>query len=192
MKALWAVGPVKAIRFLWELMSCCMVEHCVFPQIRVGLLRLFGARIGRNAIIYPVRFINLYRGSFKNLTLGDDCFIGHECLIDLAGEITLGDQVTLAQRVSLMTHMNVGYPDHPLQTEFPAHVRAVRIGTGSFVGTGSTVLAGATVGRCCFVAAGAVVNDEFPDGVLLGGVPARILRKLPSESIETGQETIHE
>jgi len=176
-KALRSIGFAGASRFAGEIVASWLLAHCGLPQLRVVLLRLFGAKVGANVIIHSVRFINLYRGSFRNLRVEDDCFIGHECLIDLAGEVTFGKQVTLAQRVCVMTHLNVGYSDHPLQGRFPAKVSAVEVGDGSFLGLGSMMLAGVRVGRGCFVAAGAVVASDVPDGSLVGGVPARVLRE---------------
>ena len=62
--------------------------------------------------------------------IGRECFLGDECLLDLAEGIELEDQVTLAERVLVLTHLNVGYADHPLQAAFPAHdsTRALRAG----------------------------------------------------------------
>ena len=92
--------------------------------------------------------------------IGRECFLGDECLLDLAEGIELEDQVTLAERVLVLTHLNVGYADHPLQAAFPAQAAPVRFERGSFVGAGATILAGVTVGREAFVAAGSVVTDR--------------------------------
>jgi maltose O-acetyltransferase len=112
------------------------------------------------------------------LALGDDCFLGDECLIDLADGVILEDQVTLAERVLLLTHLNVGYVDHPLQARFPPRSAPVRIERGSFVGANVTVLAGVTIGAGSFVAAGSVVTEDVPPRTLVAGVPARPIRSL--------------
>ncbi len=125
-----------------------------------------------------VRFFNLYRRGPGGLVLGDDCFVGDECLLDLADEIHLEGQVTLAERVVVLTHLNVGYRDHPLQAQFPAFAAPVRFGRGSFVGANVTVLPGVRIGAGSFVAAGSVVTEDVPDGVLVAGVPARKVRAL--------------
>lgn len=177
-KAFRQIGVRKAVRFIVGEFLLGFARHSFFPQLRAELFRLFGARIGKGAIIYPVSIMNFYRGSFKHVTVGLDCFVGKDVLLDLAGEIRFGDQVTLADRVSILTHLNVGNADHPLQQAFPAQVGSVEIGDGSFVGVGSILLCGARIGRGCFVAAGAVVGAEFPDNVLIGGVPAKVIRKL--------------
>jgi acetyltransferase-like isoleucine patch superfamily enzyme len=52
----------------------------------------------------------------------------------------------------------------------------VRIGSGSWLGANVVILPGTELGRNTVVAAGAVVRGVFPDRVVLGGVPARVLR----------------
>jgi acetyltransferase-like isoleucine patch superfamily enzyme len=177
-KALREVGPGRALRF--GLFSLAMLPYrlLVFPQLRAPYLRLLGARIGRRSILHDVRFFNLYRRGLAGLSVGEECFLGDECLIDLADAVQLEDQVTLAERVVVLTHMNVGYADHPLQKHFPAMAAPVRIGRGSFVGAAATILAGVTIGPGSFVAAGSVVTACVPPGTLVAGVPARRLREL--------------
>lgn len=62
-------------------------------------------------------------------------------------------------------------------------VRKVRIGNRCFVGGGSMILPGVTIGDECIVAAGAVVTVDVPDRSIVGGNPARVLRS----NIEVGR-----
>jgi maltose O-acetyltransferase len=86
--------------------------------------------------------------------------------------------VTLAERVLVLTHMNVGYKDHPLQAEFPPMAGGVCIERGAFVGASVTILAGVTIGAGSFVAAGSVVTGDVPPRTLVAGVPAKPVRSL--------------
>jgi acetyltransferase-like isoleucine patch superfamily enzyme len=52
----------------------------------------------------------------------------------------------------------------------------VEVGDGSDVGLGAILLPGTKLGAGVLVGAGAVVKGEFPDGAVLAGVPARVLR----------------
>jgi acetyltransferase-like isoleucine patch superfamily enzyme len=177
-KALREIGPGRALRF--GLFGLAMLPYrlLVFPQLRAPYLRLLGARIGARSILHDVRFFNLYRRGMAGLRIGAECFLGDECLVDLAEAVVLEDQVTLAERVVVLTHMNVGYADHPLQRHFPAMAAPVSIGRGSFVGASATILAGVTIGPGAFVAAGSVVTEAVPARTLVAGVPARPVREL--------------
>ena len=178
MKALGEIGWTKAFRFGFFTLALLPYRVALFPQLRAAWLRLLGARIGRRSVLHDVRFFNLYRRGLGGLEIGNECFLGDECLLDLAEGIVLEDQVTLAERVLVLTHMNVGYADHPLQAAFPPVAAPVRFGRGSFVGASVTLLAGVTVGAGAFVAAGSVVTEDVPPATLVGGVPARVLRRL--------------
>lgn len=59
------------------------------------------------------------------------------------------------------------------------------IGDGSLIGMQSVILNGARIGRHCIVGAGALVTEdkEFPDGVLIVGRPAKVVRELSAEQI---------
>ena len=72
-----------------------------------------------------------------------------------------------------------------------AMLHGCRIGDGSLVGIQAVVLNGARIGRHCLVAAGAVVTEgkEFPDGSLIMGAPARVVRSLTPEQIEGLKES---
>jgi acetyltransferase-like isoleucine patch superfamily enzyme len=178
LKALGEIGFGKAARFGFFTLALLPYRLLLFPQLRGPYLRLFGARIGARSLVHDVRFFNLYRRGLSGLTIGRECFLGDECLLDLANGITLEDQVTLAERVVILTHMNVGYADHPLQRHFPAVSAPVVIGRGSFVGASVTILAGVTIGAGSFVAAGSVVTESVPPHTLVAGVPARRVRDL--------------
>lgn len=178
MKALQEIGIKRAIRFAIGTILLVLFRLMIFPPLRVVFLRLVGAKIGRNVTIHSVRFFNHYRGGFKGLRIGNNCFIGDDALIDLADEIILYDDVTLAERVTILTHVNVGFKDHPLQRYFPSYSQKVILQRGSFVGANVTILPGVTIGECAFVAAGAVVREDVPVYHVVGGVPAQTIRVL--------------
>ena len=178
MKALAEIGWGKAARFGFYALAMLPYRAALFPQLRAPWLRLLGARVGRRAILHDVRFFNLYRRGLPGLSIGSECFVGDECLFDLAEAIHLEDKVPLAERVVILTHMNVGYADHPLQKHFPSMAAPVTIGAGAFVGANTTILAGVTIGAESFVGAGSVVTENIAPGTLAAGVPARAVRAI--------------
>lgn len=177
-KALSEIGWSKALRFGFTTLAMVPYRALLVPQLRAPYLRLLGARIGPRAILHDVRFFNLYRRGLAGLSIGAECFLAEECLLDLAERIELGRQVTVGQRTVILTHLNVGYADHPLQRHFPAMTGAVRIGDGAFLGANVTVLPGVTIGERSFVAVGSVVTRDVPPGTLVAGMPAKVLREL--------------
>ena len=178
MKALREIGVGRAVRYVLGAFFSVIFAAAIVPPLRVLVLRLGGARIGRNVVIDRIRLFNLYRMGLPAIRIGDCCYLGDDTLLDLAERITLGDHVTIAERVIILTHLNVGYKDHPLQPCFPARAAAVTIERGAFVGANATILCGVTIGECAFVAAGAVVTKDVPSWTLVGGVPARVIRHL--------------
>lgn len=178
MKVLDEIGWRKVARFAFFTLALLPYRMALFPPLRTLWLRLFGAKIGARVVLHDVRFFNAYRRGLGGLSIGNDCFLGDECLLDLADAITLDDQVTLAERVLILTHLNVGYADHPLQAHFPAMAAPVRFESGCFVGANVTILAGVTIGARALVAAGSVVTTDVPPMTLVAGVPARPIRSI--------------
>ena len=110
------------------------------------------------------------------VSIGERCVIGRASHIIGHWSIEIGDDVQIAPHVYI-TDQNHSYedPDAPVGWQNPTEA-AVEIGAGSWIGTNVVILPGTRLGRQTVVAAGAVVRGEFPDHVVLGGGPARVLR----------------
>lgn len=78
--------------------------------------------------------------------------------------ITIGDDTLVAFKTLLTTRAGGGAP------------RPIRVGARCFVGGGSIILPGVTIGDECIVAAGAVVSEDVPPRSIAAGNPARVLR----------------
>lgn len=178
MKAFEFIGWRKALRFLWYRFWASLISWSFVPPLRVWLLRLMGAKVGKDTIILTATFSNLYLYGFKRLNIGERCFIGDEAMLDLRGGVTLEDDVIISHKVNLVSHIDLGYPNHPLQKSYPTREAVVRLKSGSYVGVGAIILPGVTVGRESVVGAGAVVTHNVPDHVVVAGVPARIIKRL--------------
>lgn len=178
MKLFKEVGIKRIIKFIIYSFLQFFYGFLFLPPLKTFFLTLLGADINSKAVLMGVKFFNWHINGPKGLVIGKDCFIGDETLIDLYGKVILEDQVTLAQRVLVLTHINVGYSDHPLQKYFPKTSSSVVFKKGAVVGAGSTILPGVVVGEKSFIAAGSVVTKNVPSGMLVGGVPAKIIRKI--------------
>ncbi|MBI5516581.1 MAG: acyltransferase [Deltaproteobacteria bacterium] len=112
--------------------------------------------------------------SSADVTISEGVYIGARCMI---GRAVLEPHVTIGSNVDILSgknQHNFEDPDKPLQQQGGRFER-VRIGTNSWLGNGSIVLA--DVGARCVVAAGAVVVNDLPDDVIVGGNPARVLKR---------------
>ena len=111
------------------------------------------------------------------LRLGDRCVIGRGSHIVAHHSIEIGDDVFTGPYVYI-TDQNHTYADVdvPVGRQWPVN-SSVRIGAGTWLGTGAVILPGANIGRNVVVAAGAVVRGTVPDYAVVGGVPAKVLKE---------------
>jgi acetyltransferase-like isoleucine patch superfamily enzyme len=178
MKSLREVGFSKAFKF--ASISFLMLFYKLFflPPFRKFFLEVLGAKIGGETNIMAVNFFNYQHSGFRGLKIGNRCFLGDDTLIDLYDKVVLEDDVTLAQRVTVLSHLNIGYKDHPLQKYFPKFSKPTTFKKGSVICATATILPGVTIGENSMVAAGAVVTKDVPQRTLVAGVPAVVKRKL--------------
>lgn len=167
MQALKEIGIRKALRFLLSSLWNLFFQILLFPQFRVIWLRLGGAKIGSGTIIHQVLIHNIYHTGLSNLEIGKNCFVGNNVSFDLAEKIKLENDVSVAEGVIFSTHLKVGYKNHPLEHYFPPYKAPINIKQGAFVGVGSIILAGTTIGACSFIAAGCRVSGLVPEWTLV-------------------------
>lgn len=115
----------------------------------------------------------VYSDQGLNIRVGRDVFVNQGCTLNDIGGITIGDEVFVGPRVSLITS---GHPIDPARRRREITAAPIVIERGVWLCAGATVLHGVTVGADAVVAAGAVVTRDVPAGVVVGGVPARMLR----------------
>lgn len=115
------------------------------------------------------------------LQVGDNVDIGWMTTIAVGSQVVIGDNVRIAGRALL-----AGYPGHPMDAEARAmglpetdeQVGDIVLEDDVWLATGVSVMAGVRIGRGTVVAAGSVVTRSLPEGVLAGGVPAKVIRSL--------------
>ena len=113
-----------------------------------------------------VWFGAILRGDTELLTIGRGSNVqdGSVLHADIGFPVTLGENVTVGHQVML---------------------HGCTVGDGSLIGIQAVVLNGARIGRHCLVGAGALVTEgkEFPDGSMIIGSPAQVVRQLTPEQI---------
>ncbi len=117
--------------------------------------------------------------------IGDRCLIGRGSGIVGHFSIDIGNDVWTGHHVYI-TDQNHGYEDatRPISEQTQPE-KAVRIGDGSWLGHGSIVLPGVTIGCHVVVGANSVVTDDLPDYSVAVGAPARVIRQLVNGKWET-------
>lgn len=156
-------------RILWSLATPLFhFSPRPFFGWRRMLLRLFGARIGRDAHVYPSARIYLP----WNLILGDQASIGEWALIYNLGPITIGARATISHRA----HLCAGTHDY-CDPSLPLLRLPIEIGSQAWVCADAFVGPGRSVGVGAIVGAAAVVVRDVANWQIVGGNPARVIGK---------------
>jgi acetyltransferase-like isoleucine patch superfamily enzyme len=110
--------------------------------------------------------------------MGDHTAIGDFAHFGASGGIEIGSNVIMGSYVSFHSENHVFSDNTILIREQGVTSKGIKLGNNIWVGAKATFLDGTVVGNNCVVAAGAVVNGIFPDNVVIGGVPAKILKTI--------------
>jgi acetyltransferase-like isoleucine patch superfamily enzyme len=140
---------------------------------------LFSLLIGKSVDTTFTLFPPFYTDCGKNISVGKNVFINSGCCFQDQGGITIGDGVLIGHKVVLAT-LNHDIDPRKRSTIHPA---PIVIGKNVWIGANATVVPGVTIGEGAVIAAGAVVTKDVPANVIVGGIPAKIIKQ-----IEIGQE----
>jgi acetyltransferase-like isoleucine patch superfamily enzyme len=165
----WALMPPR-VRAAWYLRKAKKVG--AWPGVGGHpVVEAVDLEIGDRIKIWSTHRRTLISG-WGRIRIGDRVFINSGSMVFSVEEITIGNDVALSSEV-YVTDTN----SHGVEGRDPV-VAPVHIGDGCWVGTRAIILPGVTIGRRVLVAAGAVVARDVPDDSLVGGNPARVIRKL--------------
>jgi acetyltransferase-like isoleucine patch superfamily enzyme len=148
-------------------------------NVYIDALSSNGIKLGRNCSIGKYTCIEC-TGSLKylgkGLIVGDNVGLGTHSFYGCAGGIEIGDDVIIGNYVSMHSeNHNFSDRETPIRLQGVNH-KGIKIGNNCWIGAKVTILDGTIIGNGCVVAAGAVVTGHFPDNVIIGGVPAKILK----------------
>lgn len=132
---------------------------------------IFGERFGEGSyIVAPLSLV-----CAENMTIGKNVYINSNFLGMCRGGITIDDDVQIAGNVSVLSNNHDPYERQILTC------RPVYIKKGAWLGAGSTILPGITVGKFAIVGAGSVVTKDVPDYAVVVGNPARVVKTLDAD-----------
>ena len=141
------------------------------PERQEFLEKFFGS-IGSHVTI---------KGNF-NCDYGKNIYIGNGTIINCNVTILDTNRVEIGENVFIAPGVVISTATHPLDAQrrvsrhFQSHPITIR--DCAWIGANATILTGVTIGRNAVVAAGAVVTKDVPDNTLVGGVPARVIKKI--------------
>ena len=189
-------GPLALLRF--------MRANHMFSRAYLHLLARFvllklrhGKRLQTDGICFICPGVQLEIGHHATLRIGRWAWLGHGTKIRVhEGEVSIGAKTVMGQEctISAFQHVSIGREcivadrvmlidfDHGVvEVERPIRLqgiykRDVCVGSNVWMGYGSCVLRGVSVGHNSVVGTNAVVTKDVPENAVVGGVPARILR----------------
>ena len=145
----------------------------LFPNpFRKWYLRCFGIKIGKNSSIHRrCKFFHV--GKFK---MGDHSVINFGCYLDNRRGIVIGKNVGISHDTKIYTlGHNINSP------KLEAKGAPVTIEDDSFVFSNVLIMPGVTIGQGAIVLAGAVVTKDVPAWTIVGGNPAKVVKKRTNE-----------
>lgn len=140
-----------------------------------------GVEIGAGSLIMHGAVLHVY--NFRHLPhagirIGRDCLIGEYCVIRGQGGVHIGDRVYTSPLSQIIAVNHVfNDPERPF-VEQGIVANGIHIEDDVWIGSGAVITDGVRLGRGAVIAAGAVVTADVPPHTVVGGVPARELRKV--------------
>lgn len=139
-------------------------------ELRYLFAQLTDTEVNESLVIFPP----FTTDCGKNIKLGQNIFINSGSRFQDQGGITIDDNSLIGHNVVLAT-LNHGLKPQDRSSLYPA---PIHIGKNVWIGANATVLPGVTIGDNAVVAAGAVVTKDVAKNTIVGGVPAKDIKKI--------------
>lgn len=154
----------------------------VGSRLRAYLYRMAGFSIGHGTMFWGTPKITGDGDLYKQLVIGDYCWMNDGCFLDLGASITIGDRVAFGHQVLLMTNSHeIGGMD---RRAGDLTAEPIVIEDGAWIGARATILPGVVIHEGAVVASGALVTKDVPANTVVAGVPARVVRQLENKEIK--------
>lgn len=164
--------PSFVVWFLWDLVSpfggklAVLLRYCIVS----GRAKQFGQNIyfGKSVVLKnPAEF-----------SVGNNVSIHDSCYLDAIGGLKIGADVSIAHQTSIIT-FNHTWSDMSQPIKYnPIEKAPVIIEDDVWIGCGVRILPGVVIGKRSIIAAGSVVTNDVPPGVIVAGVPAKIIKSI--------------
>lgn len=192
------INPASCLRWLQR------ARNKAFTVLVSGGFRKFGSR---STFCLPVRL-----GGERGVEIGSKVHVGAGCWIESLAEggasdsvirigdgtsfsgnatvtavrkVWIGNNVLIARNVHISDHFHAfADPSLPVKDQGVDRIAGVVILDGAWIGHGAVICPGVTIGRNAVVGANSVVREDVPDHCVAAGVPARIIRRQESQTLD--------
>lgn len=141
------------------------------PKELISLMEeLIGEKISPDFRLFPP----FYTDFGKNIHFGKNVFINSCCHFQDQGGIYIGDNALIGHNVVIATiNHDLDPSKNRVNHCFPVHIK-----DNVWIGSNVTILPGVTIGEWAVVGAGSVVTKDVEPYSVVGGVPARLIKKI--------------
>ena len=173
----FSLSNPEALKFFREIcqetVKISMEINSVYhtPEELVELMsKLTGKKISSDFRMYPP----FYADFGKNISFGKNVFLNAGCKFQDQGGIEIGDNVLIGHNAVLATANHALAPSLNRKLNYAP----IKICNNVWLGANVTVLQGVTIGEWSVVAAGAVVTKDVEPYSIVGGIPAKFIKKV--------------
>tara|TARA_B110000046_G_scaffold185465_1_gene227195 strand:+ start:4984 stop:5535 length:552 start_codon:yes stop_codon:yes gene_type:complete len=165
----WYHPGKKVVCVLWYFINVVFFVSHIIPlsSLKVWLLKLFGAKLGRNVVIKPG--VNI-KYPWK-LVIGDYSWLGEDVWIDNLEQVTIGSNVCISQGAMLLCG-NHNYK----KTTFDLMVNEIILEEGVWLGAKSIVCSGVRCKTHAILSVGSIANIDLEPYTIYQGNPAKKIR----------------
>jgi acetyltransferase-like isoleucine patch superfamily enzyme len=148
--------------------------------VEINALSKNGIKIGDNVSILKNTIIEctgVLRELGEGLIIGNHVGIAQNCFIQVRGKVEIGNHVIFGPRVSVYSENHIFHDKNiPIMLQ-GASRKGIKIEEDVWVGSDAIILDGVHIGKGSIIAAGSVVNKDIEPYSIVGGIPAKLLKK---------------
>lgn len=160
----------------YELISSiifALPRHRLFNWIKSTYIRLQGGKIGKRVVFYP----GIKISPAKNIVIGDDVDLAWGIIITTGGGVEIGDRTLIGYNTQILS-TNHNIPENHGRIFGSGHTKKkVIIKNDVWIGASAIILPGISIGEGAVVAAGSVVTKNVEAFTVVGGNPAKPIKK---------------
>lgn len=144
-------------------------------KVSIGSNCFFGTKIGGRSY-GETEFLSKFIDS--KIIIGNNVATNNNLFICAANSITIGDDTVIGERVTIFDFEGHGLRAN--ERKKIGQIGSVLLAENIWIGNNVIILKNTNIGKNSIIAAGAVVSGTFPENVIIGGIPAKIIKEIPS------------